>query len=322
LERGRCRACDCEEYTYDGNANNCEACQHKPVAHAHFGTAPQLLEEPPKKRLATDPTQHHINQQQSPNPQNSVSKEENFIDPTNPINQNTAPEKSASTKVQDNNNNNLNNNNFCAYPGCKKPGFVHDGVTHPFCGRVHAREHVMVYPAPLSINFYNHNEPYYEFSNFYIGQPVMLHDKFWPTTEHFYQAMKFQGSALEEQVRNLPTPRDAFEFSRRHANEVRKDWLITRDSVMHEAVLAKFQQDPVLLVTLLDTRDAFLVEHTRNDAYWGDGGDGSGANKLGHTLMKVREHIATQQQKRLDSAQLHSTQQQQQNCDSVIPNKL
>ena len=34
-----------------------------------------------------------------------------------------------------------------------------------------------------------------------------------------------------------------------------------------------------------------LIEHTKNDSYWADGGDGSGLNKLGKILMKVREKL-------------------------------
>ena len=39
----------------------------------------------------------------------------------------------------------------------------------------------------------------------------------------------------------------------------------------------------------MSTRDAILIEHTRNDSYWGDGGDGTGKNRLGFCLMKVRD---------------------------------
>ncbi len=34
--------------------------------------------------------------------------------------------------------------------------------------------------------------------------------------------------------------------------------------------------------------DARLVEHTDNDVFWGDGGDGSGHNMLGRLLMEQR----------------------------------
>jgi predicted NAD-dependent protein-ADP-ribosyltransferase YbiA (DUF1768 family) len=46
--------------------------------------------------------------------------------------------------------------------------------------------------------------------------------------------------------------------------------------------------DVELGALLLATGDARLVEHTENDAYWGDGGDGSGRNELGRILMAVR----------------------------------
>jgi predicted NAD-dependent protein-ADP-ribosyltransferase YbiA (DUF1768 family) len=34
-----------------------------------------------------------------------------------------------------------------------------------------------------------------------------------------------------------------------------------------------------------------LVEHATKDSYWADGGDGSGRNQLGITLMQVRNNL-------------------------------
>ena len=45
------------------------------------------------------------------------------------------------------------------------------------------------------------------------------------------------------------------------------------------------------MISLLGAGDARIVEHTANDAYWGDGGDGSGKNMLGQILMRVREEL-------------------------------
>ena len=42
---------------------------------------------------------------------------------------------------------------------------------------------------------------------------------------------------------------------------------------------------------VLSTGDSKLVEHTENDDYWGDGGDGSGKNMLGRILMEVRTSL-------------------------------
>ena len=47
--------------------------------------------------------------------------------------------------------------------------------------------------------------------------------------------------------------------------------------------------DPKLL--LLATGDSVIVEHTEADAFWGDGGDGSGKNMLGRILMEVRTRL-------------------------------
>ena len=61
--------------------------------------------------------------------------------------------------------------------------------------------------------------------------------------------------------------------------------------VMREAVDAKFRQHEDLRALLLGTGDAKLVEHTDNDDFWGDGGDGSGRNELGRILMAVRDAL-------------------------------
>ena len=60
---------------------------------------------------------------------------------------------------------------------------------------------------------------------------------------------------------------------------------------MHEAVLARFTQYADLRETLLGTGESLLVEHTENDAYWGDG---SGKNRLGQILMQEREELRSQ----------------------------
>jgi ribA/ribD-fused uncharacterized protein len=60
---------------------------------------------------------------------------------------------------------------------------------------------------------------------------------------------------------------------------------------MYEAVLTKFTQYADLREILLGTGDAKIVEHAEKDHYWGDGGDGSGQNRLGQILMRVREEL-------------------------------
>ena len=59
--------------------------------------------------------------------------------------------------------------------------------------------------------------------------------------------------------------------------------------VMLKALLAKFIQHKGLRMLLIKTGSRQLVEHTSNDNFWGDGGDGTGQNNLGKLLMKIRD---------------------------------
>lgn len=113
----------------------------------------------------------------------------------------------------------------------------------------------------------------------------------WATTEHYFQAQKFIGTApsVALAIRATTRPRAAFTLARAHADAVRTDWADVRDDVMLTACRAKFEQHPSLRRLLLSTAPRALVEHTTADAYWGDGGDGSGLNRLGATLMRVRD---------------------------------
>jgi ribA/ribD-fused uncharacterized protein len=68
----------------------------------------------------------------------------------------------------------------------------------------------------------------------------------------------------------------AARLGRDRKKRLRADWESVKVSVMREAVEAKFRQHDELRELLLGTGDARLVEHTENDNYWGDGGDGAG----------------------------------------------
>ena len=59
--------------------------------------------------------------------------------------------------------------------------------------------------------------------------------------------------------------------------------------------MAKFTQHEELGELLLATGDAKIIEHTANDDYWGDGGDGKGKSILGQILMEVRTKLREDQ---------------------------
>jgi ribA/ribD-fused uncharacterized protein len=103
--------------------------------------------------------------------------------------------------------------------------------------------------------------------------------------------MKFEGTEHEDEIREAPTPAIAAKLGRDRSKPLRKDWEEIKDCVMRLAVYEKFTQHADLKSILLSTGDAELVEHTSNDSYWGDGGDGSGKNMLGKILMETRERL-------------------------------
>ena len=140
------------------------------------------------------------------------------------------------------------------------------------------------------INFYAVGDDYGCFSNF-SPHPSKLTGKTWATSEHYFQAQKFAGTPRVEEIRRTPSPMIAARMGRNRERPLRCDWDSAKDRIMLEAVRAKFTQHDGLRTILLGTGDARLVEHTTNDSYWGDGGDGSGKNRLGQILMQVREEL-------------------------------
>lgn len=143
------------------------------------------------------------------------------------------------------------------------------------------------------ILFYRAREPYGEFSNF-SPHPIKLQGKTWPTSEHYFQAQKFAGTQYEDEIRQAKSPMIAARLGRSRKQPLRNDWEASKENIMREALRAKFTQHLELRSLLLSTGEATIVEHTENDNYWGDGGDGSGRNRLGILLMELREELRTE----------------------------
>ena len=145
-----------------------------------------------------------------------------------------------------------------------------------------------------AIRFYSVTGEYGELSNF-ARYPITLKGKRWPTSEHYFQAQKFVDSRDQEEIRGANTPMLAARWGRDRKRKLRRDWERVKLAVMREAVEAKFRQHEDLRALLLGTCDATLIEHTENDDFWGDGGDGSGRNELGRILMAVRQRLREEQ---------------------------
>ncbi len=140
------------------------------------------------------------------------------------------------------------------------------------------------------IAFYSVDDEFGAFSNF-APYPITLDGERWPTSEHYFQAQKFEDRTYRAKIRQANSPMLAARLGRDRKQKLRRDWESIKVEVMRAAVLAKFTQYDALTTLLLSTGDAKLVEHTENDDFWGDGGDGRGKNMLGRILMQVRDQL-------------------------------
>jgi ribA/ribD-fused uncharacterized protein len=140
------------------------------------------------------------------------------------------------------------------------------------------------------IQFYGTSDESGCFSNF-AHYPIRLKGRTWPTVKHSFQAQKFAGMEHEEGIRRSRSATMAKRMGRSRKYRLRRDWEQVKDAIMREAVLAKFTQHADLRAKLLSSGKVVIIEHSRSDDYWGDGGDGHGKNKLGKILMSVREEI-------------------------------
>ena len=151
------------------------------------------------------------------------------------------------------------------------------------------------------ILFYIREEPYGWLSNF-ERTPFEVDGKVYPTNEHYYQSEKANTPELQEYIRNAPNATIAMGLGRMlempiYDKYLRDDWFEDNEEghpkkldVMLKGLRHKFK-NPRLQQMLIDTGHAIIHEHTKDDFFWGDGGNGEGDTWLGKLLMQVRDEI-------------------------------
>ncbi len=135
-------------------------------------------------------------------------------------------------------------------------------------------------------------------SNFYmLKYPIHWMGINYPSSEHFYQAMKTTDINVRFHISQLQTPGETKRYGKIVA--IRKDWNSVKDTVMKTGVLLKFTMNVDLANQLMETGSKTLIEGNRwHDNYWGNCScakciTSTGLNKLGRTLMSVREELLT-----------------------------
>jgi predicted NAD-dependent protein-ADP-ribosyltransferase YbiA (DUF1768 family) len=170
------------------------------------------------------------------------------------------------------------------------------------------------------ILFYNPVDEYGCFSNF-SNHSVRIYGRRWRTSEHAYQAMKFENfEKIFDLIVKASSPGKAAAIGRNPEYKIRADWELdiscvqvrirnpkhsnfdinnatrdvlekVKDLYMYEIVLAKFSQHPALSQVLLGTEEKHIIEDSARDSYWGWGAQKTGQNKLGKILMLVRNQL-------------------------------
>jgi hypothetical protein len=142
----------------------------------------------------------------------------------------------------------------------------------------------------MSIKFYKIKDPHGYMSN-YSRHRFFVYGRWWNCVEAPYQAAK----TFDEAEKNLIHQAKGSNEARLLGQKVtfRSDWDQVKDIVMEECLIAKFLQHKDIRDQLIATGEEELIEDTTssNDMYWGCGTDGTGQNKLGKILMKVRKEL-------------------------------
>lgn len=128
---------------------------------------------------------------------------------------------------------------------------------------------------------------YWFLSNFYESS-IEDENITYPTVEHYFQAQKTLNREEKLKIAKATKPAKAKKIGRQV--NLRKDWEDIKLQVMEKALRLKFQ-NPDLRKKLITTGDEELVEgNPWGDRYWGVC-NGSGKNKLGKLLMKIRKEL-------------------------------
>lgn len=108
------------------------------------------------------------------------------------------------------------------------------------------------------------------------------------TTEHAYQAAKFENVEYRKYIQGLYHPREARTAGQ--AEGCNPDWDNLKYDVMYDLNAQKYSY-PKLMEMLLDSENAYLEETNHwKDVYWGVC-SGVGQNNLGKILMDIRSQL-------------------------------
>eukprot|EP00800_Vazella_pourtalesii_P004272 TRINITY_DN145_c0_g1_i16.p1 TRINITY_DN145_c0_g1~~TRINITY_DN145_c0_g1_i16.p1 ORF type:complete len:857 (+),score=109.51 TRINITY_DN145_c0_g1_i16:42-2573(+) len=143
-----------------------------------------------------------------------------------------------------------------------------------------------------AIRFFHEKDDLYPLTTFSMFR-FKIADCVYRSLNHYFQAQKFTTSPeIYQSIINAPTPVEAINISQENAEEAIEDFNTDRIKIMKTGLRARFEQNPRLKDLLIETGNKELIFDNKHDRFWGIG-DGSGKNRFGKLLMKIREQYNT-----------------------------
>lgn len=142
-------------------------------------------------------------------------------------------------------------------------------------------------------------------SNFWLCD-IVYEGMRYHSVEHAYQVAKFSGQIygpeIQEEIRNAVLPGEAKRIGKKNKYLVRKDWEQVNLGIMEVLVRQKFTKFPALRKLLLETGNEYLQEgNWWNDEFYGYSfRSKKGLNHLGNIIMKVRDEIRKEGDKKMN----------------------
>lgn len=131
---------------------------------------------------------------------------------------------------------------------------------------------------------------YYMFSNF-ASFAVKYGDRIWMTSEHAYQAAKFEEKDIIDLIHTSLSAHNSKKIAKEYKDKIKANWDEIKISVMEDIVRAKIATHPYIREKLLGTGDREIIEDSHQDSFWGRGADFKGRNELGKVWMKIRKEL-------------------------------
>ena len=135
----------------------------------------------------------------------------------------------------------------------------------------------------------------YKYSNTYGFTTYSPHSIYienigtFPTAEAAFQAHKnLDDKTYVESQMNAKTPTISRYLGSRI--NVREDWDNIKICVMENIMSLKFKQHEDVFQNIIGTGLRPIIEHTKDDEFWGDGKDGKGHNILGKIITNLRNN--------------------------------